>query len=141
MWPKPDEEVGVDEVLRRLHAVEVPDHYLDKLVARACGFSVAWKRDTNGSYRYSRVPIGSYMLGDVLPRYTASLDAALTLVPEEWRTNWCGEQPDRRWSFELIARNENKSTDRVVHKLGAIALCIAALKARRMIEGEGKKAG
>ena len=77
------------------------------------------------------------------PRYTTSLDAALTLVPEGWRTQLY--QRDGGWFSRLV----EITTSRVVAPFEsdekgfapvptpALALCIAALKARITEEGRG----
>lgn len=73
-----------------------------------------------------------WSVGDPLPRYTRSIDAAMTLVPEGWRVHRMQESDDGRWSAFVVRK----------HGLGgisgdewaewptpAIALTIAALKA------------
>lgn len=83
-----------------------------------------------------------------LPRYTTSVDAALTLVPEgfavrEW-TIWPG------MPSTLVIEEAHKEADgKYWRKSGygrwpaegktpALALCIAALRARQAIEREGR---
>lgn len=97
------------DLIERLEKAAAPDRELDNLI---------W-----------------FWLGQPLPddcadcpaRYTASLDAALTLVPE-----------GHYWSFDsrgcaIVCADQPPSEihgDCLGHKSPAIALCIAALKAR-----------
>lgn len=59
----------------------------------------------------------------VPPAYTASLDAAMTLVPEGCRLTHLGQAPWGRWNASVDSVNGNAATD-------ALALCAAALHAR-----------
>jgi hypothetical protein len=67
---------------------------------------------------------------DQAPDYTASIDAALSLVPEGWRIRDFGDWEDR-WLITLM--NED-TCDTVGGRSGrgqpALALCAAALRAR-----------
>jgi len=129
------------ELIARLEKAEGPDRSLNVGIAHEVGLYSG----NNGKWFYpdgGRVPGG-------LPRYTASLDAALTLVPEEW--GWCvGDvhpptetylDAGRPWAeiwkrggptlhlagmlWDGIGRNGiNAATP-------ALALCIAALTARK----------
>ena len=74
------------------------------------------------------------------PTYTASLDAALTLVPEGWRVNWAGQTGELHWFFDLIECNGPGQTRRAWHQCYSIALCIAALRARRALATEASDA-
>lgn len=71
-----------------------------------------------------------------LEAYTASIDAAMTLVPEGWRVNWAGECPDRRWFVDLIARAANDVTPRLWAANYPLAICAAALRAHSITEGD-----
>lgn len=65
--------------------------------------------------------------------YTSSLDAALTLVPEPWKVDWIQENLDEPgWQGGVYRRGEKWPIKRRSGAgcNGAIALCIAALKAR-----------
>ena len=65
-----------------------------------------------------------------VPRYTTSLDAAMTMVPEGWRVHFAGQTASTDWFFELIERNGPGRGERIWAKSAALALTIAALKAR-----------
>lgn len=73
--------------------------------------------------------------GTIHPLYTASIDAALTLVPEnaDWSlekdgawVRWMGKDDAQEVQSVLVGRDG---------KCTAIALCIAALKARQATTG------
>jgi len=74
---------------------------------------------------------GKWARNECPPRYTTSLDAALTLVPEGWFVRKLAEYEDG-WTCTLIkgARNENGASAATP----ALALCIAALRARQGME-------
>lgn len=62
------------------------------------------------------------------PRYTTSLDPALTLVPEGWRTKLRMFRAKNRAELELAPDQRQQTFG--LGKTAALALCIAALKAR-----------
>ena len=88
-----------------------------------------------------------------LPRYTTSLDAALTLVPEGWQVHMISNQP--RWT--VVVRSPDARYEEAefpsqggtyehwlvagkdasgIQKPAALAVCIAALRARAAVESE-----
>lgn len=98
----------MEELIARLEAAEGADRELDVEIWRAVGSS------TELRFR---------------PEYTASIDAALTLVPEEclWRIGHEGD--DSPGHFLAVAMPLGPQ----VHATAitpALALCMAALKAR-----------
>jgi len=113
-------------LLERLERAEGPDRELNNLIALAAGYTIAQRcmpRAPDTYYNPKRKYIG------VAPRFTESIDAALSLVPEgkEWSLdNIEGYRAYIMWehmSGEFIMRSGKGATP-------AIALCIAALKAR-----------
>jgi len=68
------------------------------------------------------------------PQYTASIDAALTLVPEGWRVYQLGQRADY-WCASIFTVKPHlaptTSWARVHAATPALALCIAALKAKQ----------
>lgn len=78
------------------------------------------------------------------PKYTSSLDSALTLVPEGWRLrDLCQANPLMKADMALAVLAPNEEYDSSeesplgVHLTSpAIALCIAALKARTEVGNE-----
>jgi hypothetical protein len=80
------------------------------------------------------------------PRYTASLDAAMTLVPEGWPSRCFGTNDDER-AFAALAGNDAhmmaEDWDEFYVEADAatpaLALCAAALRARAAMEGQGRE--
>lgn len=112
----------MQDLIERLEKVVAPDRELDRLIWDA----------TNG-----RGGVDEWTVGQIdAPAYTASIDAALTLVPDGL-------------NYVLKARNPGAKSEARVgglqggfyikdgeHSCPAIALCIAALKARAAISAE-----
>lgn len=79
-----------------------------------------------------------------VPKYTSSLDAAMTLVPEgnydqSWTKSTRGKGTWEHWTLyqvrialETVEEDEDETSPEAIgcHNVLAIALCIAALKAR-----------
>ncbi len=119
----------MDDLIARLEAATGPDRELDVVIDMAQlnlrgdpatpvyydGYDKGNWRDTVGLLRTS-------------PAYTASIDAALTLVPEGWTRDVDATAPEMGIAVALHGPNEK----RVVgdHENEPIATCIAALKAR-----------
>ena len=89
----------------------------------------------NGPFPY-RHPVGYVSNSPKIvycPRYTGSIDAALTLVPKGWRVATIGQNDNGSWWCEL-REGHITSYASVVFGLKSptapLALCIAALKAR-----------
>lgn len=118
------------EIIAALEAADGPDWDLNAGIARALGWELIEVSHTAGRTGAWKKPNGELMYA--APFFTASLDAALTLVPDD--ANWGVSTP----------RQPNMSGKRYwasLHGYGgkptgtygatpAIALCIAALKAR-----------
>ena len=70
---------------------------------------------------------------DFVPRYTASLDAAMTLVPEGWSKSVMdadnGDALAELWTYTANAETRAKTWP--------LALCAAALRARASTEAAG----
>ena len=116
----------LSSLLERLEKAEGASRELDVAVAEASG----WQRRESAHGVYWIAPHGEF---DVVPPYTSSIDAALTLVPDtyEWEIGggnpnfdnpaWCDicprEQPYLA-ELEFFAEGVNS----------AIAICIAAIR-------------
>lgn len=124
-------------LIARLTEETGPSRELDHDIAVAA-FPGAYGFATSEHNRKNGHPVGlgaearPCMTADA-PRYTESIDAALTLVPDEWRPEHIGEQlSGGRWDVELHWRDY--SMDDCIQAVGrtpAIALCIATLRARQ----------
>ena len=111
------------ELIERLEKAAGPDRDLDGAIYRSLHASHddAWPHWT------------TVQRDEIVLHYTASIDAAVTLVPfaEDKATHW-GVELDR--GFEAWVSRNNVSSGHWLHQgfgsTPAIALCIAALKAR-----------
>lgn len=138
------------ELAKRVEAATGPDADLDRRIMAALGYSYrAGNRSIGLTYgkAWDSHPYQEWVKGDevvpdhCVPDYTASLDAATTLVPggwnwgvgpwEDWKSTprrawaWC-EETGEDWSEEM---NRQAATP-------ALALTAAALRARAAM-GEG----
>jgi len=128
-----------EELIARLEAATGPSRELDAQIAITCGKAPAVAFRPCVSLDPGTFGIGAYEIW-VAPSYTASIDAALTLVPEGWAIERLSHWPDIGASVELweVTYRNGKpwhtSRDRKVEvrdvATPAIALCIAALRAR-----------
>ena len=75
-----------------------------------------------------------YNAGYPLPAYTSSIDAAMTLVPEGWFVTICQDQRPGFANVHKLVNNEGPCNYAEV-ATPALALCIAALKARSATGG------
>lgn len=129
------------KLAERVEGLEGPDRGMDVLIAKAVRWlpaSVnpeAWKGSA-----YSLAP--NYWFGPIfkLPAYTASLDAAMTLVPATCLF-WCRELWDDQRKAGYAGINIYRDMTHVgettaVAATPAQALVSAALKARAHLEGE-----
>lgn len=103
----------------RIEAAEGPDRELDAAIALAIRYQDCLPCDFNGIKART---------GGILnaPAFTASLDAAMTLVPEGWTG-----VIDLTGAAKLIdARYPNREVRALACATPALALCAAALRAR-----------
>lgn len=129
----------LDQLIAALETATGPNRKLDAAIAKHIGWnnkkadlwwppeSVTWARRTKQSlWDAERGPLP-------LSAYTASLDAALTLMPEGhcWEVRH-GFIPEATvWFIENeYDPGSGRSVPHGRHPIPAIALCIAALKAR-----------
>lgn len=135
----------MDDLIKRLEAATGPDRELDADIFCAVnpGYSVylaedgTWECMKSGEYG----PL-------VAPHYTSSIDAALTLVPDgwAWRIGYCSVSDDAwvvpdfnspihgqrmKEQYDEATWHEGIDIDQRPSGRVAIALCIAALKARQ----------
>jgi len=119
-----------------------PDRELDGEIARALGWTDVHVSVLNPLFQVGRPP-GVTGWRDPVPAFTASLDAALTLVPEGWRVNgadwsilgqysWMLKGPCKKLimgadGYEEAGGDWFKSG--VSLATPALALCAAALRA------------
>ena len=133
------------ELAERLEAAKGPDRELDLRVEIFSNPEYADLPDDNDHFRWL-TKYGGH------PKYTASLDAAMTLVPEGWRWIMREARPDKANANErgFFARLETRDFESVTWGKGsdwitdvvagqdvhcwaatpALALCAASLRAR-----------
>jgi hypothetical protein len=123
--------LDTQELIARLEAATGPDRELDAeifdlvgapLPKAAFGYDLKLQPDPDAAGSYV-MPVGEMMVRYEAPAYTASIDAALTLVSElaDWRVGRDGEvwlEDDEGFEWFVNAPTP------------AIAICIAGLKAR-----------
>jgi len=120
------------ELASRVAAREGPDRELDALIGVAvAGYFLGEPRYPSAERRYGyvdkegcRVEPGNGAADRLIPLYTASLDAAMTLVPEEYGFQVDGYK--REWWASLSAEDGFNASARTP----ALALTAAALRAR-----------
>jgi hypothetical protein len=127
----------LDEIIAALEKADGPSPDLDRAIADAVltepqTVHLAGAPIEIQMWRYPDGSVGSEL------RFTSSLDAALTLVPEGW--TWTIEQYASFKNFG--AKLENEMGDEVEHDVypappsAALALCIASLRARMVCNAE-----
>ena len=123
-----------------VEAAQGPSRELDAEIAFSVGWTIAhgqwWTPEQAASARKR----GGALLntGEPVPdqpRYTANIDAALTLVPSGWMVELWLAQPTetQQWHANANVYYERRKASRGEGATPALALCIAALRAR----GEG----
>ena len=109
----------MDDLIKRLENAEKGSRELDKAIARALGFRIA--ASTGGPMIMRQ---NDNVASWDLPHYTTSLDAALTLVPEEF--DWLVSHVNGGLTiFAQVGPGKEYFAE-----TAPLALCIAALKAR-----------
>lgn len=113
----------LSQLIERIEAASGPDRELDMLIQNAC--RKGRKRHHTDSYRAANAP-----------RYTASIDAAMTLVPTGWLMAGLWERntnrPNWRWKAELWSPDADRDVSGIARnsESPALAICAAALRAR-----------
>lgn len=104
---------NTDDLIRRLEAATGPDRELDWYIA-LLHFG------------------GRYNVPHQMPRYTGSIDAALTLLPEEWSKWWNLGRGVVSVFGAVIRRYEGQAYTELFGNAATApaAMCIAALRAR-----------
>jgi hypothetical protein len=110
-----------------------PDRELDALIAGREGALVADTRDCDGNSVTCVWPGGKFRSGEwfILPAYTASLDAAMMLVPEDHNLNVWTHRTKESTAGASVTHNEDGKGPTVFKcATPVLALCAAALRAR-----------
>ena len=115
------------DLIERLEALSGPDREVDAEIALATG----WMQIKTDWFRPKSADIWHHK--SELPRYTASIDAAMTLVSEGWYPQ-IGKLSAESWQANMGQANRGNGVNAYAAAL-AIALCIAALRARSADNG------
>jgi hypothetical protein len=118
------------KLAKRCEKATGPDRELDAMIAETIGEKhgreTGWCNSENDDY---------YVIDECAALYTASLDAAMTLVPEGWGqfdVDATAPELGIDWTLHGPERREAKGTAAAP----ALALCAAALRARASGETE-----
>lgn len=114
----------MQNLIERLQSATASDRELDLRVAQALGVKIT---------EYEIISEGQTWKAydDAWPRYTSSIDAALTLVPKDCSWSLDGD------NYAIVmpsTGNEDYDSGENHIATPAIALCIAALKAHQSME-------
>ena len=135
-----------NDLIARLEAATGPCRGLDADIELASGNWTAHRYEAWSRYQECGEACNPPIAVPCPPnRYTASIDAALTLVPEGWafrlkqttrydQTCWTGDGQQPAWTVSLMP-DDNKADNFMFYEHGgaatpALAIVIAALKAR-----------
>lgn len=137
---------NLQRLVERIEAATGPDREIDALVhftvnRRWVGRIPCWPpekvyRPDMETGLYMAIEGKGYMYGDSVPTYTASLDAALLIVPDGmlWMLTNTGiqnrKEPDFTKATALVSNWRDMDTDETQAETPALALCAAALRAR-----------
>lgn len=105
--------LGVDELISRLEKASGPVRSIDYDIADIL-----------------KLQFGTY---SNVPRFSESIDSALTLVPEEWTRSVDATVPDLGIDVDLYLK-KSKAKVTGTHEHEAIATVIAALRARSQVK-------
>jgi hypothetical protein len=116
------------QLAERCEKATGPDYRLDADIARAVGWKYRLREATN-TWQWHH-PTNDHHIQSAPPAFTASLDAAMQLVPEGWtRTvKWSVENEGYALVYDPSAPDD--SSIYALGKTAALALCAAALRAR-----------
>lgn len=122
---------NLSSLIERIEAATGPDHEMDAAIELAF-------TDDRGvqplAFFKHKITIGKRR---TIP-FTASIDAAMTLVPEGWLMAGLWERntklPNWRWKAELWSPDADRNVSGIARnsESPALALCAAALKARNL---------
>lgn len=141
--------MDLTDLISKLEAAEGPSRELDADIHEAVGlcahreqeyYCVEDGNDVDSGYTCKRCGKDMYGRSGDVKLYTASLDAALTLVPEGW--GWTIERDDLCASVSLWfdANGEDREAG-ATHAHPAISLCIASLRARQALAAPAREEG
>ena len=122
----------MDKLITELEVATEGSRELDRRVLLASGWLIDaygywWARNGNLGFHGEKE-------AHLLPQPTTSLDAALALVPEGWAGGGRIVAPYGPYNIELLGISNDAGLAHGRGATPALALCIAALKARQAME-------
>jgi len=132
------------DAIYALHLTPRPSPELDSTIAQAVGWRVGEMTATGLNWHEPPADWpGEFAAGWWPPSFTSSLDAARTLLPKGWVIGSLEDNPYARYAGITLHEVDERGTydariRRRVQFAGEtaeIALCLAALEARRIMEG------
>lgn len=140
---------GLTELIAKLEAASGPDRELDGEVWKVAA-PEAWERTCSfrgqkyAGHVYTRAKKDVHikrMAAHHSPAYTASIDAALTVVPDGWRYVALVNKEEYPQPFGVTLSEDHRDDlcrlEAAIHTTSLpIAICIAALKARAALARE-----
>lgn len=131
----------MQELIAALEAATGPDRELDARILIAAdrkrALRLYWTgatgipRDLPDDWNMLKGGLGSASIRAMAPEYTSSVDASLTLVPEGYLPEITSGKYDGTPHYSMLLwASKDRGQNIVGHNSLAIAICIAALKAR-----------
>ncbi len=141
--PTSSDKQNPQQIIARLEAAEAGGREFDAAIGAACRVLPDSRESWMEHEDWGFAPYSEYKLGQVAlthfdgrvgahwaaPHFTTSIDAALTLVPEGWI--WTLAMVGGRAEARLLAGDTISKCELAYAPTPALALCIAALKARQ----------
>lgn len=121
--------------------VPEPERSLDGDIAIAIGWTFQKMKGDRQPY-YRRPGDTEWFMRSELPKYTSSIDAALTVIPEGWFFSGLDQQPPavRVWTEGNIAYH-SPGLDGLHAATPALAICAAALRAHARLLADVGQSG
>lgn len=122
----------MQDLIERLEKANGPDRELDGAIALSLGWTYQKMKGDKRAY-YRKPGVTDCYLRATVPEYTSSLDAALTLVPVDlgWDAGQFGDISYATvWSDDRTCPQDRYQVEAASP---AVALCIAALRAREHV--------
>lgn len=128
----------IEDLIARLEKLTGPSRDLDRAVDIWAN-PTDWEIGPGARKDYAQVP--QRLIERGVPKYTASLDAAVSLLPDEYYWMFAkgrlrAEEP--LFGIALYRHDEDEPFIEAQHEMGSIALCIAALRGHASLSREGE---
>jgi hypothetical protein len=135
----------MNDLVARLEAATGPDGDLDMAIFKSLGWKEVYFGDNSRGYFVPHYKQWQHedgrtrrALPEAVPMYTASIDAALTLVPEDWFfhiSRFSLDVSEPRCDASVYRRSDRECFQSDGPTI-ALAICIATLRARTAMSGD-----